>query len=147
VTGWPRDAPGVVIMGGGHAGVQAAESIRKEDTAVAITIRSDEAAAPYQRPPLSKSLWSGGVEALPLRNRDFFADARIDLRQGDPVTLIEPERKNVTLGSGATVEYRDLVIATGSRPRRLALPGIYLEGVFYLRDIEDATRLHGALRG
>lgn len=147
MTGWPGDAPGVVIMGGGHAGVQAAESIRKEDPAVPVTILSDEAAAPYQRPPLSKSLWSGWVKALPLRNQAFFADARIDLRPGDPVTLIEPERKSVTLRSGAAVEYRDLVIATGSRPRRLALPGADLEGVFYLRDIEDATRLHGALRG
>ncbi|MFK0113349.1 NAD(P)/FAD-dependent oxidoreductase [Streptomyces sp. NPDC091217] len=147
MNGGPRCAPGVVVIGGGHAGVQTAETIRKADPDVDITVLSDEVPAPYQRPPLSKSLWSTAVETLPLRNRDFFADRRIDLRQGDPVTAIERDHKRVTLRSGGVLAYRDLVIATGSRPRRLALPGADLDGVFYLRDLADATRLHRALRG
>lgn len=139
------DDDGVLIAGGGHAGVQVADSIRAADPDVAITILDDNIVVPYQRPPLSKSLYAGPIDPLPLRPQEFYARARIRVQQGDPVTGIDVAGHAAILRSGKRLRYRDLILATGARPRQAILPGADLRGVHYLRTVEDAAALQTEL--
>jgi 3-phenylpropionate/trans-cinnamate dioxygenase ferredoxin reductase subunit len=136
-----------VIVGSGHAGVQAAASLREEGWDGAITLLSDEADPPYQRPPLSKAFLKGQMDlaGLPLRAEKFFIDHRIDLRLGEKAMRIDRPGKFVELSSGASVPYDQLILATGARQRILHVPGVELEGVFSLRAIRDAQAIREAL--
>jgi len=97
----------------------------------------------YQRPPLSKKYLSGelALERVFLRPESFYATHDIELRLGNAVREIDPERRSVVLEGGESLAYTDLVIATGSRPRRLDVPGSDLGNVFYLRTLEDADAI------
>jgi 3-phenylpropionate/trans-cinnamate dioxygenase ferredoxin reductase subunit len=136
----------VVIIGAGQAGVQVALSLRQGGQAGGITLIGDEPHAPYQRPPLSKAYLKGemGVEQLVLRPAQALAAQGIALRTGVRVTGIDRAARVVT-GEGLSLSYDHLVIATGTRPRPLPLPGADLPGVLTLRGIEDADRLASAL--
>ena len=132
-----------VIAGAGHAGGQTAISLRQAGYEGRIVVCGDEPVPPYQRPPLSKKYLSGEL-ALPrvfLRPEGFYATHDIELRLGSTVREIDPERRSVVLDGGESIAYTDLVIATGSRPRRLAVPGADLANVFYLRTLEDADAI------
>ena len=87
----------IVIVGAGHAGVQAAVSLREEGYAGAITLLSDETELPYQRPPLSKAFLKGQMEldGLPLRAQKLFDDHAIDLRLGVRALRIDRAAKRV----------------------------------------------------
>lgn len=139
---------GIVIVGGGQAGVQAADSIRSADADVPITIVADEVQHPYQRPPISKSLWSEDISAaaVPLRSVEFFADRAIRLLSGVHATRIDRDAKLVECHSGDAIPYDALVIATGARPRSIPLPGIDLPGVHQLRTLDDGMALQKDLR-
>jgi 3-phenylpropionate/trans-cinnamate dioxygenase ferredoxin reductase subunit len=136
-----------VIIGAGHAGVQAAASLREEGWEGAITLLSDEAALPYQRPPLSKGFLKGqvGLAGLPLRAEQFFHDHRIDLRRGEKALRIDRKSKRVELSSGSVAPYDHLILATGARQRILRAPGVDLEGVVGLRTIVDAQAIREGL--
>jgi 3-phenylpropionate/trans-cinnamate dioxygenase ferredoxin reductase component len=136
-----------VIVGSGHAGVQAAASLREEGWDGAITLLSDEADPPYQRPPLSKAFLKGQMDlaGLPLRAEKFFADHHIDLRLGEKAMRIDRPGRLVELSSGASVPYDQLILATGARQRVLHVPGVDLEGVFSLRAIRDAQAIRETL--
>ncbi len=133
----------VVIVGAGHAGVQAAASLREEGFEGEIVLLSDEAELPYQRPPLSKAFLKGEMDlgGLPLRAEAFYRDHDIDLRLGAKATRIDRSARRVELADGASVAYGRLILATGARQRRLEVPGVDLPGVFSLRAIADAKRL------
>jgi 3-phenylpropionate/trans-cinnamate dioxygenase ferredoxin reductase subunit len=133
----------VVIAGAGHAGVQAAASLREDGFQEPIVLLSDEPDLPYQRPPLSKAFLKGDmdVHGLPLRAEAFFRDHRIDLRLGVRATRIDRLSKRVETSDGNALEYGHLILATGARQRRLAAPGVDLPGVFSLRTIADATAI------
>jgi 3-phenylpropionate/trans-cinnamate dioxygenase ferredoxin reductase subunit len=133
-------ASSVVIVGAGHAGVQAAASLREEGFEGAITLVSGESHLPYQRPPLSKAFLKGVMDAdgLPLRAAQFYPDKAVDLLLGEEATRIDRKARSVELGSGRRVSYGHLVLATGARQRPLYAPGIDLEGVLVLRDLADA---------
>jgi 3-phenylpropionate/trans-cinnamate dioxygenase ferredoxin reductase subunit len=137
----------VVIVGAGHAGVQAAASLREEGFAGPIALISDEAELPYQRPPLSKAFLKGEMDlaGLPLRAEKFFADHRIDLRLGEKVLRIDRASARVELVSGASAPYDHLILATGARQRVLRAPGVNLQGVFTLRAILDAQAIRETL--
>ncbi|MGY3567710.1 NAD(P)/FAD-dependent oxidoreductase [Sinomonas sp. RB5] len=138
---------GVVIIGGGHAGIQVADSLRSEGFQGPITIFSDEEHLPYQRPPLSKD-FMGDVTAaapLPLRAARFFAEKDITLQTGTRVTAIDPAERTVSIESGSAVSYSSLVLATGARNRELAVEGADLAGVHYLRTLDDASALQAEL--
>src|SRR5580692_4384736 len=126
---------GVVIVGGGHAGGSAAAFLRQFEYDGPITILGEEPIAPYQRPPLSKAWLKGeaDAESLALKSDDFYVESHIDLRLATTVVSIDRAAKTVTLQGGETVPYEILIIATGARARRLALPGGDLEGVQVLR--------------
>lgn len=134
----------VIIVGGGQAGFQAAASLRDEKFAGRILLIGDEPHLPYQRPPLSKAALESGAPSigLSLRPSKFFDDRMIEVRSNEPVSEINRSGRLVKLRSGETFRYDHLVLATGTRNRRLPVPGADLDGVCYLRTAADA----GALR-
>ena len=133
----------VVIVGAGHAGVQAAASLREDGFEEPVVLLSDEPDLPYQRPPLSKAFLKGemDVHGLPLRAEAFFRDHAIDLRLGVRAVRIDRPSQRVETSGGNALEYGHLILATGARQRRLAAPGVDLPGVFSLRTIADATAI------
>jgi len=137
----------VVIVGAGHAGVQAAASLREEGFDGEIVLLSAERDLPYQRPPLSKAFLKGemDIHGLPLRAEALFREQRIDLRLGVRAVRIDRTSQRVELSDGSSVRYDHLILATGARQRRLDVPGVDLLGVFVLRDIADATAIRERL--
>lgn len=137
----------VVIVGAGHAGGSAAALLRQSGWKGPITLIGDEPFPPYQRPPLSKTWLTDEMDAarVALRPDGFYRTSQIDLRFGVTVTAIDRDRRAVTLSTGESLGYDQLILATGARPRRLAAPGHDLAGVLYLRGITDARRLKNAL--
>ncbi|HSI39424.1 MAG TPA: FAD-dependent oxidoreductase [Xanthobacteraceae bacterium] len=138
---------GVVIVGSGQGGFQLAASLREVGFNGPITLIGEEPGLPYQRPPLSKAFLKGEADAehLELRPASFFAEHRIELAAGVRVAAIDRAARRVKLGSGASLAYGHLVLATGARNRPLAVPGAELEGVFYLRTLADAVALRARL--
>ncbi len=129
----------MVIVGAGHAGGQAAASLRQDGYEGEIVIIGDEPHIPYQRPPLSKQYLSGeqGIERVYLRPAKFYEDKNITLKTGVRVEAVDTAAKTVTTAAGETVAYDKLLLATGTRPRRLTIPGSDLRGIHYLRTIDD----------
>ena len=136
-----------IIAGAGHAGGQTAISLRQAGYEGRIVVCGAEPVPPYQRPPLSKKYLSGELarERTFLRPESFYARNGIELRPGCPVREIDPERRTVTLEEGGPLEFTDLVIATGSRPRRLGVPGADLGNVFCLRTLEDVEAIRAGM--
>lgn len=130
---------GIIIVGGGQAGGQAAASLRQEKYAGEITLIGDEPLVPYQRPPLSKAYLSGElpVEKMYLRPEQFYAARQIRLLTGTRVASIDCARQRLTTDAGDSFEYTALLLATGSRARRLSAPGAELRGIHYLRTLAD----------
>jgi 3-phenylpropionate/trans-cinnamate dioxygenase ferredoxin reductase subunit len=141
------DGP-VVVVGAGQAGSQFAVSLREAGHGGPITLVGDEKWLPYQRPPLSKA---GDLthrfqdHDVQLRSPSGYERAGVELRCGDPVVGIDPDRQRVVLGTGEALAYGHLVLATGTSPRPLPVPGADLLGVHYLRTVEDANRLRPLL--
>ena len=142
MTGWT-----VAIVGAGQGGYQAAASLREGGFAGRVVLIGDEPELPYQRPPLSKGYLTGEVarDGLWLRPRAFYADHGVELLEGERVAAIERAERRLRLASGATLAYDHLVLATGARDRRLAVPGAELEGVLPLRTLADAERIRERL--
>lgn len=140
-------AAGIVIVGAGHGGVQAAASLREEGYAGPITLVSDDAHAPYQRPPLSKAFIKGEAtaESLILRGPAYYPEKQIDLRLGERVSEFDRAARIVRLASGGSVAYEHLILATGALARPATFAGAELEGVLALRDMDDAARLKARL--
>ncbi|WP_053386677.1 NAD(P)/FAD-dependent oxidoreductase [Leucobacter japonicus] len=137
----------VVIIGAGHAGVQAAESLRAEGDQDRIILLDQADHLPYQRPPLSKDYMkaNGDPNPMPLRGSEFYGEHRVELRTGAKVVAIDADAKNVTLKSGEAVAYDDLVIAAGADARRANCDGCDLAGISYLRTVDDAESLRAQL--
>ncbi|WP_324651327.1 NAD(P)/FAD-dependent oxidoreductase [Georgenia sp. H159] len=137
----------VVIVGGGQAGVQVADSLRAGGFTGAVTIVADESVAPYQRPPLSKDymLPDGQPTPLPLRGDRFYSESGVTLRSGVAATGIDRRSRTVHLADGSELGYGALVLATGARNRGLSVPGIELGGIHGLRTLTDAETLREEL--
>jgi len=129
----------VIIIGAGQAGLQSIVSLRQSGYPKAITLIGDEAYLPYQRPPLSKAYLSGKMERerLFLKPESFFTDNDVTVKLATRVASIDAGAKSVTLESGESLAYEDLILATGSRPRRLDLAGRELANIFDLRGMAD----------
>jgi 3-phenylpropionate/trans-cinnamate dioxygenase ferredoxin reductase subunit len=133
----------IVIIGAGQAGGQAAYSLRLGGFDGGITLIGDEPVPPYQRPPLSKAYLKGELEAdrLFLKPLDYYSEHMIDLVTGGAATAIDLAAHEVKLANGRTLGWDRLVVATGTRPRHLTLPGADLAGVVELRTLADVDRL------
>ncbi|MDQ4112060.1 MAG: FAD-dependent oxidoreductase [Actinomycetota bacterium] len=130
----------VVIVGAGHGGGSTAALLRQGGFDGHIDLVGAEPVGPYHRPPLSKSLLKGEL-LQPLHATDFYSRQAIALRTGTRVVEIDRAACEVLLDDGSSLNYDDLVIATGSTPRRLEVPGADLEGVVELRTVVDAEVL------
>src|SRR5215510_665864 len=133
----------IVIVGGGQAAAQAIETLRKRGHRAPVTLVGDESLMPYQRPPLSKKYLAGSLERdwLLFRHAGHYHDHGVDLRLGFSAVRIDRQAHRVEIADGSHVDYSRLLIATGSRPRLLPVPGAELAGVYYLRTAADVERL------
>ncbi len=138
---------GMVIIGAGQAAGQAVASMRQEGYDGPILVLGDEAHPPYQRPPLSKQYLSGElpIERLYLRPEKFYGDKGIDLRTGVSVTRLDVAAQSLETAKGESYSYEKLLIATGSRPRLLTVPGSDLSGIHYLRTIADVDGIQAEM--
>ncbi|MFC5804294.1 NAD(P)/FAD-dependent oxidoreductase [Streptomyces formicae] len=138
-----------VIVGGGLAGAKAAETLRAEGFTGRVILIGDERDHPYERPPLSKGYLNGKEErdSAFVHEPAWYAQHDIELHLGQPVTAVDREARSVRLGDGTTVNYDKLLLATGSEPRRLDIPGTDLAGVHHLRRLAHADRLRQTLAG
>jgi 3-phenylpropionate/trans-cinnamate dioxygenase ferredoxin reductase component len=139
--------PTLAIVGGSLAGANAAEAARAAGFAGRVVLIGDEAHVPYERPPLSKAVLRGEAEAesASVHLERFYVDHDIELVT-DRVEAIDTVARRVELASGRSVSFDTAVLATGAEPRRLSVPGATLDGVHYLRTVDDATRLRDAIR-
>ncbi|MDR7159763.1 FAD-dependent oxidoreductase [Arthrobacter sp. BE255] len=136
----------VVIIGGGQAGLQVADTLRTEGYDGKIDVIAEEPGLPYQRPPLSKDYLAPDKEAapLPLRGPTFFTDKNITLHEGvQAIAINRAERKVKTTED--SLGYDHLIFATGARNRMLNCPGASLPGIHGLKTLTDAEALHVAL--
>ena len=133
----------IVFIGAGQATAQCIDTLRRKGSTDSITVIGDEAHLPYQRPPLSKKYFSGALERdrLFIRHASFYAEHHVDLRLGRTATRIDRANRAVHLDAGAPVGYDTLILATGSRARRVTVPGSELAGIHYLKTLADADRL------
>jgi 3-phenylpropionate/trans-cinnamate dioxygenase ferredoxin reductase component len=141
------DRDSVVIVGAGQAGAWVAITLRSLDPARRIVLIGDEAHPPYERPPLSKAILSGKaeLESAFIKPRDFYAANGIELILGRAVTRIDREQFQVAFEDGEMLGYGTLVLATGARARRLAVPGADLPQVHTLRSAADVERIRPCL--
>ena len=133
----------VVIIGAGHAAGQVVASLRQKKYPGGITLLGEEPWYPYQRPPLSKKYLAGDMPAARLYFKPvtFYDDPQINVHVDTRVTAIDRDSRTVSCANGQEFTYDKLVLATGSRPRDLVLPGSDLPGVHYLRTINDVDRI------
>jgi 3-phenylpropionate/trans-cinnamate dioxygenase ferredoxin reductase subunit len=133
--------PGVVIVGGGQAGLEAAAALRTQGYEGTVTLVCEEAHAPYQRPPLSKDFLTGkqDTESVSLRALTYYEKHRVDLVLRDPVTRIDRAARQVHLAGGGTLRYAHLILALGARNRLLPVAGA--EHALYLRTLDEAVTL------
>lgn len=139
---------GLVVIGASYAGVQGALSARDSGYSEPITIVADEEWMPYQRPPLSKDFLIdlATEDSLVLRDKAFFANKGINLLLGARATDIDRSSRKVVLGDNSELAFDKLLIGTGSHARKLPVPGTDLDGVRYLRTMQDAIDLKASLR-
>ncbi len=137
--------PGIVIVGGGQAGLEAAAALRTLGYDGTVTLICEEAHAPYQRPPLSKDFLIGKQEAdsVFLRALAYYERHGVDLILGDRVTEINRGARLVHLAAGGSLPYEQLILAVGARNRPLPVPGA--ENVLYLRSLDEAVTLRQRL--
>jgi 3-phenylpropionate/trans-cinnamate dioxygenase ferredoxin reductase subunit len=137
----------ILIIGGGHAGAQAAASLRSDGFDGKVTLVSAEREIPYHRPPLSKGFIKAELDELQeLRPAAFYEKNGVELVLGREVTAIDRAARLVRLGAEA-LPYDGLVLATGARVRVPPVPGIELENVFLLRTAKDVVVVGGGFIG
>src|SRR5271155_580504 len=136
-----------VIIGGGLGGAKAAEGLREKDFDGQIIVCAEEDHLPYERPPLSKEFLAGkkSLDDFTVHDSAWYRENEIDLRLNARVLSVDRAAHTVELPDNTRVEYDKLLLATGSRSRRLPIPGSDAAGVHYLRTFEDASALNSAL--
>ena len=142
-------AQSVVIIGAGHAAVQAVDTLRRDGHTGPIVLVGDEPWLPYNRPPLSKKYLSGELERerLWLRSSQFYQQHRVETRLGVRVTAIDRATQRLRLSDGGELTYDRLILCMGSTPRRLDVPGHELAGIHCLRSIADVDAIRADLAG
>src|SRR4051794_17746808 len=124
-----------VIVGAGLAGAKAAQALREDGFDGDVVLLGQEPERPYERPPLSKSLLLGTAdrETVFVHEAGWYAEQDVDLRTGVTVAAVDRAARQVELADGQRIGYDALLLATGSTPRPLDVPGGYLDGVLSLR--------------
>ena len=137
----------IVIVGASHAAAETIASLRKFGWQGGITLIGDESLLPYQRPPLSKAYYKGEIEAekLLIRPESFYQKNEVTLMLGRRVESINRDTQTLTLDGGETLEYGHLILATGTRARKLPINGADLAGINYLRSKTDVDAIKSQL--
>ncbi len=133
----------IVIVGANLAGGRAAEALRKEGFDGQVFLVGEEPHPPYERPPLSKEYLRGEMprEEVFIQPESFWAEQEVELLMGVRAVALDLAAKRVELSSGERLSFDKLLLATGGRVRRLPVPGAHLEGVHYLRTLDDCEAL------
>jgi 3-phenylpropionate/trans-cinnamate dioxygenase ferredoxin reductase subunit len=133
-----------VIVGGGLAGASAVEGIRERDANGSILLIGEEPHLPYNRPPLTKGLWTGKkkVEDIFVQKADFYSLQNVEVRRGIRVISLVPQTKSITDNTGTEYGFEKLLLATGGVPSRLRIPGGDLDGLLYFRYLNDYLHLY-----
>ncbi|HEV3377517.1 MAG TPA: FAD-dependent oxidoreductase [Thermoleophilaceae bacterium] len=136
-----------VIVGASLAGAKAAETLREEGSDGRVVLIGAEHERPYERPPLSKDYLRGevGREKVYVHDEGFYGEHDIELRLGRSAVALDTSSRELELDSGERLRYDRLLLATGAEPRRLSIPGAELEGVLYLRSVQDSDALRDRL--
>jgi 3-phenylpropionate/trans-cinnamate dioxygenase ferredoxin reductase subunit len=136
-----------VIVGAGLAGAKAAETLRQEGFDGRVVLVGAEDERPYERPPLSKDYLRGevGREKVYVHDEGFYAEHDIELRPGRTAAGLDTSSGEVALDGGERLRYDRLLITTGAEPRKLSIPGADLEGIHYLRSVQDSDALRERL--
>jgi 3-phenylpropionate/trans-cinnamate dioxygenase ferredoxin reductase component len=131
----------ILIIGGGQAGAQAIDTLRREGFGGRLVLIGDEPELPYQRPPLSKKFLAGEMTAdrLLFRHRSFYDEHRIELKLGQRAVRIDAGARQVVLAGGEQLTYDRLLLCLGATSRLLTCPGAALSGVHYLRSLKDVS--------
>ena len=142
-----ESSPTFVIVGAGLAGAKAAQTLREEGFDGPVILLGDEPERPYERPPLSKGLLLGATPRRDVYVHDagWYEANDVELRTATRVTGIDRDVRQVVLHDGERLGYDKLLLAAGSTPRRLDVPGADLDGVLYLRTLADSDRIARAL--
>ena len=138
----------IVIVGASLAGAKTAEALREQGFDGRVVLVGQEQHLPYERPPLSKGYLQGSSprDEVFVHPQSWYDDHDVDLRLGTVVTALDRAAHRVTTGAGEELAYDKLVLATGSSPRLLTVPGAELPGVHYLRTLDDSDALKEALK-
>src|SRR5215217_4056638 len=136
-----------VIVGASLAGAKAAETLRQEGFDGRVVLVGAEDERPYERPPLSKDYLRGevGREKVYVHDEGFYAEHDIELRLGRTAERLDASGRELELDDGERLRYDRLLLATGAEPRRLSIPGAELDGVLYLRSVQDSDGLRARL--
>jgi NADPH-dependent 2,4-dienoyl-CoA reductase/sulfur reductase-like enzyme len=139
-------ARNVVIVGGGLAGAKTAEALRDKGYTGSITLLADEHQLPYERPPLSKEYLAGKAEfeKAVVHPEEWYGEKSVDLRRGVSAVAVHRDEREVELADGSRIPYDALVLATGSQPRMVRLPGADADGVLVLRNREHSDAIRAA---
>ncbi|TML69258.1 MAG: oxidoreductase [Actinobacteria bacterium] len=130
----------IVVIGGGLAAARTARGYRTAGGSAPITIVSDDEVPPYNRPPLSKGFLRGEIaeEKVFAERSTFYAESDVELLLGRTARSVDTTARSVSLDDGSRVEYSSLVLASGSRPRPLGVPGDQLDDVHTYRTLANA---------
>jgi 3-phenylpropionate/trans-cinnamate dioxygenase ferredoxin reductase subunit len=137
----------ILVVGAGHGGGNVAAALRMAGHEGEIVLIGDEPFVPYHRPPLSKAYLKGkaAAETLKLRPESWYEAQNIELRLGQSASSIDPAARTLVLADGSELSWDRLILATGSRARRLTIPGAGLEGILHLRSLSDSDCLRDAV--
>jgi apoptosis-inducing factor 3 len=133
----------VVIVGGGAAGLAAADMLRRQGYGGSLTMISADDAPPCDRPNLSKDFLAGTAQEdwIPLRPPEYYTEQRIDLVLNARASSLDVREKRVHLDNGRTYGFDALLIATGADPVRLEIPGATSSQILYLRTFADSRAI------
>ena len=136
----------IVIVGAGAAGLAAADMLRRQGFAGALTMISAETDPPIDRPNLSKDFLAGSAPAdwMPLRPQGWYAEQHVELLLNTPVRSIDPAARKVLLADGGEHRFDALLLATGAEPVALAVPGAAAGQVRTLRSFDDSRAIAAA---
>ncbi len=135
-----------VVLGAGAAGTTAAQTLREDGFGGRIVLVTHESTPPYDRTLLSKGVLAGQAEPKPLRNGSFYDVHGVELLS-QTATQLDPAAQLLRFEGGDTLRYDALLLATGSTPVPLEVPGVELGGIFYLRTLQDSQALAAAAEG
>jgi 3-phenylpropionate/trans-cinnamate dioxygenase ferredoxin reductase component len=133
----------ILIVGGGHAGAQAAMALRQQGFTGTLAIVGDEPELPYDRPPLSKDYLAGEKEweRMVFRSAEAWQERQVELLLGRHIVTVDPQAHRISSEDGETFGYGRLIWAAGGSPRHLSCPGHDIAGVHYVRNRADVDRV------